>query len=228
VWVGVPIPGTELPERATVLRDALRDAGARIVPAVGHADDVLAFCYDTMTLVGPGTWVAARAAADAAQTARPPRGPGCVRRLLLPQQRGVAAATLRAAGADRVAVVDVDAHHGNGTQAIFYDRPDVFYGSAHVDPGQGWFPHYAGFADETGPGAGTTRNAPVASGVDAAADDPESPLRVTVDGYRRSAALVRDLGVPVVAAHEGGYHLPTLGRLTVATPEGVTGVTAPA
>ena len=63
-------------------------------------------------------------------------------------------------------------------------------------------------------------------GVDAAADDPESPLRVTVDGYRRSGALVRDLGVPVVAVHEGGYHLPTLGALTVAVLEGVTGVTS--
>jgi acetoin utilization deacetylase AcuC-like enzyme len=60
-------------------------------------------------------------------------------------------------------------------------------------------------------------------GVDAAADDPESPLAVTVGGYRRSGALVRDLGVPVVAVHEGGYHLPTLGTLTVAVLEGVTG-----
>ena len=63
-------------------------------------------------------------------------------------------------------------------------------------------------------------------GVDAAADDPESPLRVTVDGYRRSGALVRDVGVPVVAVHEGGYHLPTLGALTVAVLAGVTVVTS--
>jgi acetoin utilization deacetylase AcuC-like enzyme len=336
VWVGVPMAGTEVPARATVLRDAVRAAGARIVPAARHADDVLAavhapallahlstvhadwlaagfvelagqdrvvpyvfptagmlaglperqptavhgragrFCYDTMTLVGPGTWAAARAAVDAAQTAadlvaggapvayaicRPPGhhvtrdayGGSCYL-----NNAAVAAQALRQAGAGRVAVVDVDAHHGNGTQAVFYDRGDVFYGSAHVDPAAGWFPHYAGFADETGrgDGEGANRNVPVAPGagddgwlaavlavcvaaaafkpdavvlslgVDAAADDPESPLRVTVDGYRATGALVRDIGVPVVAVHEGGYHLPTLGELTVAALEGATGAGA--
>jgi acetoin utilization deacetylase AcuC-like enzyme len=166
----------------------------------------------------------------------------------------VAVEALRVAGVGRVAVVDIDAHHGNGTQAVFYERPDVFYGSVHVDPAAGWFPHYAGYADETGRGAaaGTNRNEPIAPetgdegwlaalsrasdavsafrpeavvvslGVDAAADDPESPLRVTADGYRRSGALIRELGVPIVAVHEGGYHLPTLGALTVATLAGLT------
>jgi acetoin utilization deacetylase AcuC-like enzyme len=59
-------------------------------------------------------------------------------------------------------VLDVDAHHGNGTQEIFYDRPDVLVGSVHVDPGAGWFPHLLGFADETGDG--TNRNLPLAPG----------------------------------------------------------------
>jgi acetoin utilization deacetylase AcuC-like enzyme len=63
----------------------------------------------------------------------------------------------------------------------------------------------------------------VSLGVDAAADDPESPLQVTRDGYRRSGALIADLGVPIVAVHEGGYHLATLGDLTVATLLGLTG-----
>ena len=66
----------------------------------------------------------------------------------------IAAQALRAAGARRVAVVDIDAHHGNGTQMIFYERPDVWYGSLHVDPGAGWFPHYAGYAAERGSGDG--------------------------------------------------------------------------
>ena len=56
----------------------------------------------------------------------------------------MAVEALRASGVARVAVIDIDAHHGNGTQALFYDRADVFYGSVHVDPGAGWFPHYAG------------------------------------------------------------------------------------
>ena len=63
----------------------------------------------------------------------------------------------------------------------------------------------------------------VSLGVDAAVDDPESPLRVTHDGYRRSGSVIRELGVPVVAVHEGGYHLPTLGSLTVAALSGLTG-----
>ena len=54
---------------------------------------------------------------------------------------------------DRVAVVDFDVHHGNGTQEIFYDRDDVLFISLHGDPDQA-FPHFLGFADETGSGAG--------------------------------------------------------------------------
>jgi acetoin utilization deacetylase AcuC-like enzyme len=65
-----------------------------------------------------------------------------------------------------VAVIDVDAHHGNGTQAIFYDDPGVLVGSVHADPGAGWFPHFLGFAHETGTGAGegANRNVPLAPG----------------------------------------------------------------
>ena len=60
-----------------------------------------------------------------------------------------AAARLRErSGASRS--LDVDAHHGNGTQAIFDGDADVLTGSVHVDPGAGWFPHFLGFADETG------------------------------------------------------------------------------
>ena len=47
-----------------------------------------------------------------------------------------------------VAVVDIDAHHGNGTQELFLGRGDVLTASVHVDPGAGWFPHFLGFAAE--------------------------------------------------------------------------------
>ena len=63
----------------------------------------------------------------------------------------------------------------------------------------------------------------VSLGVDAAADDPESPLQVSVDGYRRSGGLIAGLGVPVVVVHEGGYHLPTLGGLVAAYLAGHAG-----
>jgi acetoin utilization deacetylase AcuC-like enzyme len=142
------------------------------------------FCYDTMTLIGPGTWRAARAAAGAALTAadlvaggapaayalcRPPghhAGPAGYGGSCYLNNAAIAAQALRQAGAERVAVVDLDAHHGNGTQAIFYGRGDVYVGSLHVDPGAGWFPHYVGYASERGTGEGlnANRNLPLAPG----------------------------------------------------------------
>ena len=53
----------------------------------------------------------------------------------------------------------------------------------------------------------------ISLGVDAAIDDPESPLRVTRDGLRAAGILLGGLGVPTVAVQEGGYHLKTLGTL---------------
>jgi acetoin utilization deacetylase AcuC-like enzyme len=142
------------------------------------------FCYDTMTLIGPGTWQAARAAANAALTAadlvvdgaplayalcRPPghhAGPSAYGGSCYLNNAAIAAQALRARGASQVAVLDIDAHHGNGTQAIFYDRADVHVGSVHVDPGAGWFPHYVGYAEErgSGVGAGANHNLPLAPG----------------------------------------------------------------
>lgn len=225
-----------------------------------------AFCYDTMTLVGPGTWPAARSAADCALTAvdlvvggtgsayalcRPPGhhatrsgyGGSCYL-----NNAAIAAQSLRDQGHHRVAVVDVDAHHGNGTSAIFYDRADVFYGSVHVDPGAGWFPHFVGHRGERGhaDGLGANQNLPLAPGsgdpefllavadlagsvvrhgasavvvslgVDAAAEDPESPLNVTAEGYRSAGETLAGLGLPTVLVQEGGYHLPSLGGLVAA------------
>ncbi|MCX2864518.1 histone deacetylase family protein [Paucibacter sp. PLA-PC-4] len=61
-------------------------------------------------------------------------------------------------GLARVAILDVDYHHGNGTQAIFYERGDVFYASIHGDP-QTEYPFFLGHADERGVGAGAGCNA---------------------------------------------------------------------
>ena len=240
-------------------------AGLPTTPATAVHAEAGRFAYDTMTLVGPGTWRAARAAADCAAYAaslvcageltayalcRPPGhhatrlgyGGSCYL-----NNAAVAAEALRRGGAERVGIVDLDAHHGNGTASIFYARGDVLYGSVHVDPGAGWFPHVVGYAQETGTGdgVGATRNLPlspgtgdagwlpavaeltdwvsgscdaivVSLGVDAARDDPESPLLVSSDGYRQAGALVTALGLPTVVVQEGGYHLPTLGALVSA------------
>jgi acetoin utilization deacetylase AcuC-like enzyme len=239
------------------------------VPAATHGRAGW-YCYDTMTVIGPGTWEAARAAVDCALTAvdlvgageraayalcRPPGhhatrqgfGGSCYL-----NNAAVASEALLAAGHEKVAVVDLDAHHGNGTQAIFWERSDVLYASLHVDPGAGWFPHLFGHVGEVGDGdgTGTTINRPLAEGtgddgwvpvvaelaeavagfgasalvvslgVDAAADDPESPLQVTADGYAEAGRLLGALGLPTVAVQEGGYHLPSLGALVAAYLEG--------
>ncbi len=69
----------------------------------------------------------------------------------------IAAELARAGGAAKVAVVDVDVHHGNGTQGIFYERADVLTVSLHGDPAT-FYPWFAGYADETGHGRGRGAN----------------------------------------------------------------------
>lgn len=66
---------------------------------------------------------------------------------------GLAAQSLLDQGAERVAILDVDFHHGNGTQDIFYSRDDVLFVSIHGQP-EDAFPHYLGYEDETGLDAG--------------------------------------------------------------------------
>src|SRR3989344_7620650 len=69
----------------------------------------------------------------------------------------VAAEFLKTKGAERVAIFDFDLHHGNGTQDIFYDRPDVLFVSIHADP-KIKFPYYTGYEDEVGDGQGRGAN----------------------------------------------------------------------
>ncbi len=57
----------------------------------------------------------------------------------------------------------------------------------------------------------------VSLGVDAARDDPESPLQVTVDGYAEAGRMIGELGFPTVFVQEGGYHLDSLGGFVLAT-----------
>ena len=214
------------------------------------------FAYDTMTLIGPGTWEAARGggrrgadrgrprarrrsppptpAAGRPATTRPGRA---LRRLLLPQQRGRSPPPgCASASARPVAVIDIDAHHGNGTQAIFYDDPEVLVGSVHVDPGAGLVPALPRLRRRDRRRRRRGREPQPAAG---------ARLRATSRGSRRSpswptgrataapAALVVALGVdaaagdpesPLAVTAEGyraaGRTLGALGLPTVVVQEG--------
>ena len=95
----------------------------------------------------------------------------------------------------RVAIIDFDTHHGDGTQAIFYDRADVFYGSVHTDP-SAYYPHFAGYADETGAGAGegANLNLPLPFGADDAAFIAANARLCEAVTAHRSEALVLSAG----------------------------------
>jgi acetoin utilization deacetylase AcuC-like enzyme len=145
------------------------------------------WCFETTTPITKGTYAAARGAVDAALTAadlvlggaphayalcRPP-GHHAARALYggycFFNNAAIAAQHAASRGA-RVTVLDVDYHHGNGTQEIFYERADVQFVSLHADPVRA-YPFLTGHADETGAGAGagTTLNIPLAARVDDAA-----------------------------------------------------------
>ncbi|MGC1176092.1 histone deacetylase family protein, partial [Polaromonas sp.] len=146
----------------------------------------------------------------------------------------VAAQALRNGGAQRVAVLDVDYHHGNGTQSIFYDRADVLFVSLHGDP-RTEYPFYLGHADETGEGAGQGFNfnlpLPAGSSVGAWFDALEQGcLRIAKHGAQ---ALVVSLGLDTFEGdpistfalqpadfHRLGRRLAALGLPTVFVLEG--------
>ena len=161
-----------------------RHMNARPASVVGQAGHYLS---STTSPIGAGTWPAilgaAHCAVDGADSllagareayalCRPPGhhayadvGAG----FCYVNNAAVAAHRL-ATALGRVAILDIDVHHGNGTQGIFWRRADVLFVSVHGDP-DGGYPYYAGRADETGegPGAGFNLNLPLPLG---AADAP--------------------------------------------------------
>ena len=152
------------------------------------ADTVVGLRSAQLARQGSGTLLAAvqrlehGEASAAFVVARPPGHHATADRAMgfcLYNHVAVVAAALAATGR-RVAVVDIDAHHGNGTQDIFFDRGDVFYVSWHQSP---HYP-YSGRAEEVGRGAGhgATLNVPL-------------PAGATGDVYRRSIA---DLVAPAL------------------------------
>jgi acetoin utilization deacetylase AcuC-like enzyme len=186
------------------------------------------YTADTSTPIRAGTWAAvygsaqaAVSAADAALAAgrayalcRPPghhayaesAGGFCY-----VNNTAVAAQRMRTSLGERVAILDIDVHHGNGTQGIFYERADVLTVSIHADPSN-YFPFYSGYADETGQGAGKgfNLNLPLAHG----SGDP-----VFLAAVRQALARIVDFeprGLVVALGLDASEHDP-IGALKVTT-----------
>ena len=227
-------------------------------PGPGHAG---AFAFDVSCPIFAGTWEASYNATQAAVTAaewvrahggtayslgRPP-GHHAGRRVhggfCYTNHAAAAAAWLARAG-DRVAVLDIDYHHGNGTQDIFAGSEAVFTASLHADPRVD-YPYFWGSADES---TASNRNVPLphgttaddylraldpvlaevsgfaprylvlAAGFDLMAGDPvprNGGFAVTTAGLKRMAGRIASLRLPTVIIQEGGYNLDTLGKHAV-------------
>jgi acetoin utilization deacetylase AcuC-like enzyme len=147
-------------------------------------------------------------------------------------------------GLARVAIVDYDVHHGNGTEAIFRSDPSVLFVSLHQWPfypgtggpgtsdehtvnvplpaGSGDADYLRAFAEEAVPAI--ERFAPdvllVSAGFDAHQDDPLGQMRVTADGFRELSRRCSALAPRIAVTLEGGYNLATLPSLVEAALEG--------
>ncbi len=200
-----------------------RDALPSYWPTRGMRTDVLPqsfparmglFSFDAGTPLTAGSWQAARHGAACAWTAaqrvvggeraafaltRPPghhAGADFFGGYCFINHAAVAAQALRDAGVERVAVLDVDYHHGNGTQAIFYERDDVHFASLHGDPLTD-YPYYLGHADERGAGRGEgfNHNLPLPRGTDFAAWRAALKTALARIAAVKAGALVVSLGV---------------------------------
>jgi acetoin utilization deacetylase AcuC-like enzyme len=187
------------------------------------------YSYDAGSPFTSGTWVAARKGAECALSAaqavldggsaafalsRPPghhAGADFFGGYCFLNNAALAAQYLRDKGMRKVAVLDVDYHHGNGTQAIFYDRPDVFFASIHGDP-RTEYPFYLGHADERGQGAGlgANLNLPLPRGTDYAAWSAALETALAAIAQFGADALVVSLGLDTFGGDPiSGFQLTT-------------------
>lgn len=170
-WAALPGAGAEVVSNIHPSPEMIAQGARPSTRAVGKAGWYTA---DTACPVGPGTYEAARAAAGCALAAaevaarggvayalcRPPGHHAYAARAgghCYINNAALAVQALREAGAGRVAVLDIDSHHGNGTQGVFWTRPDVLTVSIHADP-DAYYPWFVGHAAETGAGDGAGFN----------------------------------------------------------------------
>jgi acetoin utilization deacetylase AcuC-like enzyme len=210
LWRALPDAGPEVlpnvhPYRGAdadlIRRDPCRNAGA--IGLAGH------YVGDLSCAMGEGTFRSAYASAQSAISGakailagerralalcRPP-GHHCYRDrangFCFLNNAAIAAQLLRSRFG-KVAILDFDTHHGDGTQAIFYARGDVLVASCHTDPSD-YYPFFAGFADERGhgEGIGANLNVPLAFGADDRAYlDAVSKLGQAVKAFGAEALVV--------------------------------------
>jgi acetoin utilization deacetylase AcuC-like enzyme len=213
------------------------------------------YSFDTSSPVGPGTWDAAYWSAQTALAAalsvladgrpafalcRPPghhAGADYFGGYSYLSNAAIAAEHALAAGKRSVAILDVDYHHGNGTQDVFAGRSDVAFASIHADPATD-YPFFWGHADES---QGNILNLPlprgtdwerykpaltqaldwieqrepefliVSYGADTHEADPISHFKLKTSDYAPLARRIAALGLPTVIVMEGGYAVEALG-----------------
>ena len=212
------------------------------------------YAFDTSTPIAEATWEAAYWGAQSTLSAleaivagehaafafsRPPghhAGRDYLGGYSYLNNAAIAAEAAIAAGIPRVAILDVDYHHGNGTQDIFAGRNDVLFASIHADPSMD-YPYFWGHADES---SGNILNLPlprgadwaayqpaltqaldwvergspalliVSYGADTYAGDPISHFKLEPDDYPQLARRIATLGLPTLIVMEGGYALDAL------------------
>ena len=199
----------------------------------GRHHQLGAYLFDTATPIVAGTWGAALGAVDVAISAaervvggaplayglcRPP-GHHAARGMLggycyFNNAAIVAEWLRREGGGRRVAILDIDYHHGNGTQQLFWERGDVLYLSLHADPARA-YPYFSGYAGERGEGDGArlTRNWPLAAGTafDAYAVALAEALQMVV-AFAPDAPLVISAGFDT-------FERDPIGDLALRTPD---------
>jgi len=206
---------------------AVRESGSRAARRVSRNiwAELGHHCTDNLTPILPHTWDAAYAAAQVALSAaealdraplvyaltRPP-GHHAYRDLYggycYLNNAAIAAQWLAERG-KRPAILDLDYHHGNGTQAIFYERADVFFCSLHADPADE-YPYYAGYADEMGQGEGegATLNVTLPADTDDAAYRRALDWALAAVDAAAPDALIVSLGFDTLAGDpHGGLRL---------------------
>ncbi len=177
-WVAEGFKGEAIPSSWPARR-------MRVKPPINIDGKVGYYCMASETSISDGTWEAAKISVNVALTAQAAIAEGAASAFALCRPPGhhaardmfggycfinnaaVAAQAFIDQGATRVAILDVDFHHGNGTQDIFYDRDDVLFLSLHGRP-EDAFPYFLGYADEVGveTGEGYTGNYPLPPGTD--------------------------------------------------------------